>query len=144
MRVLVGPFLMLVVLLGCHVSQTPVSDNLAVWHSNKVTLQQRVEAASRLAPPGTKQAVAEEILGEPTRRERFYGPVFYAPGYVGPTNATYSDTWHDVYDLSNGDYVRVVFDMEASPSKWEDRPLLRVSSGNTNRDRLAITPLDKK
>jgi hypothetical protein len=70
--------------------------------------------------------------------------VFYAPGYEDPTNATYSDTWHDVYDLSNGDYVRVVFDVEASRSKWEDRPLLSVSGGNTNRDRVVITPLNEK
>ena len=139
MRTFLFPFLF-VVILGCRASQPPPTGDLAIWRSNSASLKQRVEAASRLVPHGTKQVVAEEVLGQPGRRERFYGPVIYGPGYEGPTNVTYSDTWHDVYDFKNGDYVRVVFDIEASRNTWEDRPLLTVSGGNTNRDRLLVFP----
>lgn len=125
---------------GSRFLQTAHDSGLAVWRSPGASTQQQADAASRLIPKGTKQAEVERVLGEPTRRARFYGPVIYAPGYVGPTNATYSDVWCDYYDLGGGGYVRLTFDVEASRSKWEDRPLIDISPGNTNDETVKVVP----
>lgn len=120
------------------------TQNLTVWRSADAPVGERAEAASRLVPTGTEQVEAERVLGEPTRRERRHGPVIYPPGYQGPTNATYSDIWCDVYDFHGGDYVCLSFDIEASRSKWENRPLLRISTGNTNREKVTVIPPQQK
>src|SRR5437762_13725775 len=129
MRILKVISLLLAAMLGCAHAQSTQNMNSLVWRSPDAPVEKRAEAASRLVPTGTKQAEAERLLGEPTRRERFHGPIIYAPGYKGPTNVTSSDIWCDVYDFRGGDYVRLAFDIEASRSKWEVRPLLRISSG---------------
>ncbi len=144
MRTFIAITLLAVATLGRGYAQSTQSTNLQIWRSPDAPVEKRAEAASRLVPSGTKQAEAERVLGEPTRRERFHGPIIYAPGYKGPTNVTSSDIWCDVYDFRGGDYVRVAFDIEASRSKWEDRPLLRISSGNTNRERITVIPAQKK
>src|SRR5881397_2126161 len=144
MRTLIATSLLVVATLGCGHAQTTQNTNLQVWRSPDAPVEKRAEAASRLVPTGTKQVEAERVLGEPTRRERVHGPIIYPPGYTGPTNATSSDIWYDVYDVRAGDYVRLSFDIEASRSKWQDRPLLHISSGNTNREKVTVIPGQKK
>src|SRR5688572_4510407 len=140
MRTLIAISLLFVATFGRGHAQGTQNTNLLIWRSPDVPVDKRAEAASRLVPKGTKQAEAERVLGEPTRRERRHGPIIYAPGHKGPTNATYLNIWCDVYDFGGGDYVQVVFDIEASRSKWEDRPLIRISSGNTNREKVTVIP----
>ena len=143
MRALLAISLLAAASLGCHSTETAQRRRLAQWHSEQASPKQRMEAASRLVPIGTKQVNAERILGRPTRTYRFYGPVIYAPGYVGPTNVTYSDDWVDFYDLKDGNYVCLAFDVEASRDSWEDRPLVSVSTGNAKDDQILITTVKK-
>ena len=96
-----------------------------------------MQAATRLAPAGTKQSEAERLLGEATRRERWHGPsvtVQWGKPDEPSTLAGCHNSWHDIYDFKNGDYIAVSFDIETSPSRWEARPVTCVSSGNTNRE----------
>lgn len=144
MRTFIAIALLAVATLGHALAQGNQSTNLQVWRSPDSSVGKRAEAASRLVPVGTKQAEAERILGEPTRRERWHGPIVHPPDYSGPTNATSFNIWCDVYDFRGGDYVRLAFDIEASRLKWEDRPLLRISSGNTNRESVTVVPAQKK
>lgn len=136
MRSIFASFFVLAMVLGCHSPHKASENDLATWRSNEATLDERMEAASRIAPVGTKQAEAERLLGEPTRRERWHGPsVNVQWGRPGPSNpAGYHNSWHDIYDFENGEYIDVSFDSEASPSKWEDRPLTGISRGDTNRE----------
>jgi hypothetical protein len=130
-------------IFGCQSSREAHDASLAEWNAADTSIQERVKAAARLVPKGSKQVVAEEILGTPTRRERFHGPIIYAPGYKGSTNATSVDIWRDVYDFADGDYVYLTFDIEASRSKWEDRPRLSVGTGNTiGGDRIILNPIN--
>jgi hypothetical protein len=89
-----------------------------------------MQAASRLARVGTKQAEAERLLGEPTRRERWHGPsvtIQWAKSGESSTPAGYHNSWHDIYDFENGEHIDVSFDIESSPFKWEDRTLTCIS-----------------
>lgn len=145
MRALVAISLVVMLVLGCQPRRTSDNMDLERWYSSDASLDQRLDAASRLVLEGTKQVEAERILGKPTRRGRFHGPVVYLPGYEGPTNRTHSDVCFDFYDFNDGDYVCLTFDNEVSrSSRFEDSPLLSISTGNTNRDTLTITPLTKK
>ena len=137
MRSILTSLFLLATVLGCHSPQNASEKDLAIWRSSDAALDKRMDAASRLVPAGTKQAEAERLLGEPTRRERWHGPsVLVEWGKPGKPSipSGYHNSWHDIYDFKNGDYIDASFDIEASPSKWEDRPLRCISNGNTNRE----------
>lgn len=124
---------------GCARQDKTSETNLELWHSPIASLENRKQAASHLVSKGTAQGEAEQILGKPSYTIRFHGPVIYAaPGYVGPTNVTHTDVWCDYYDFGKGDYVCLTFDVDASRTKWEMRPLLNIAVGNTNRDWITI------
>ena len=112
---------------------------LATWRSSSSSLEQRMQAATQLVPVGTMQGESERILGLPTRRVRRHGPVAYigskTNAAVTDTNIaiqTYMDQWRNFYDFSNGDFVCVTFDMQASREGWKCRPRLDIWAGNTN------------
>ena len=133
----------------CHaLSATNVSADanisaLAIWQSSESTLQQRTDAARRLIPLGTKQIDASRILGASSRRVRRHGPSLT---FVTHTNTlepqqevqtvAYVDEWRCYYDFSTGDYVCVTFDINASATNWKVRPVIRITSGNTNSETI--------
>jgi hypothetical protein len=114
------------------------STNLAIWRSPRSSVQDRAAAASRLLVKGTRLIEVEQVLGEATRHERWHGPL------LGSTNASTFDRWLDLYDFDGGDYVSISFEVESSPSHWEDWPLEYISTGNTNRQTFKVKPLDKR
>jgi hypothetical protein len=123
--------------------ESQLSD-VSIWNSSDLPVKWRAEAASRLAPIGTKQADVERILGHPSHAERYISPVVHLPGFEGSTSITNCNVWCDIYKFSGGDYVCLDFDVGASGSRWEDRPLLDISIGNTtNNVRIAINPKGK-
>jgi len=117
---------------------TTRSSDLAIWRSPRSSVQDRAEAASRLLVKGTRLIEVEQVLGEATRHERWHGPL------LGSTNASTVDGWLDLYDFDGGDYVSISFEVESSPSHWEDWLMEYISSGNTNRQTFKVKPLDKR
>jgi hypothetical protein len=146
MRALSALILLVALVAGCSSFQPANDKSLAVWRSPDSTIDQRMEAASRLVPTGTEEAQAQRILGEPADARLFYGPVFYAPGrpgYLSATNVAGCDIRRDLYDFAGGDYVALSFDLGAPQHRWKEGRLLGISIGNTNADTFALTPTGK-
>lgn len=134
-RTIVILALILTIVVGCNSPNDASKRDLAIWRPPDIALAKRMQAASRLVPVGTKQAEAERLLGQPAHQERWHGPsvtISWGKPSKPSAPAGYHNSWHDLYDFKNGDYIDLTFDIEASPSKWEDRPLMCISGGNTN------------
>jgi hypothetical protein len=128
------------VTIGQRIAQLGLShsNDLAIWRSPISSVQERAAAASRLLVKGTSLIEAEGILGEATRHERWHGPL------LGSTNASTFDRWLDLYDFDGGDYVSISFNIQPSPTRWEDWRLEFIESGNTNRQAFRVKPIDKR
>jgi hypothetical protein len=141
MRPFIATTLLVVLVFGCCPLRTTQDRDLRVWRSPSASLRERAEAALRLVPLGTKQSKAERVLGRPSRRQHLCGDIIIMPAYGGPYGR-YSDVCWDLYDFSAGDHVSVAFNVAASPVKWEERPLVAITTGNTNDDLLPTISVD--
>jgi hypothetical protein len=135
MRVFIATALVVVLVFGCSHLRITQDAGLGVWRSHSASLRERAEAGLRLVPIGTKQVKAERVLGRPSRREYLHGDIILRPAYGGP-GGRYSAVCRDLYDFTAGDYVCLTFNMAASPVKREERPLVAITTGNTNDNLL--------
>jgi hypothetical protein len=63
----------LAVSAGCGANSAK-DPSLSVWRDRNSGVEDRIAAVSKLIPKGTRIADAEELLGRPSRRERWHGP----------------------------------------------------------------------
>jgi hypothetical protein len=75
--------------------------DLDVWHAPKQSVDDRLEAASRLIARGSRMADAEKTLGQPSRMERRYGP----SGGLGESR----DYEYLFYEFGDGTFVCLRF-----------------------------------
>src|ERR1017187_250148 len=141
MRVFIATALVLVLVIGCSHLRTTQDADLGVWRSHSASLRERAEAGLRLVPVGTKQVKAERVLGRPSRREYLHGDIIIRPAYGGP-GGRYSAVCRDLYDFTAGDYVCLTFNMAEFPVRWEERPLVAITTGNTNDNLLPTISVD--
>src|SRR5260221_23290 len=138
---------LLVVFTSCDQSSSKDA-SLRAWRASDSSIESRVAAVSKLLPKGTRVVEALKLLGEPTNRESWRGPSTIdgkvSEMFIEQYGTNYGAVYDLVYEFPAKGAVCLRFDMSASPTKWENWPLVRVWSRQTNSFQLIPFTKDEK